>query len=135
MKKIEFESTFGDHLTNPKSEVIKDLIFNHTLEEWEGGSGDSMMHYENDSNSASLSISAHKDYGFLILYSNLNERNVVTEGNHSGEIVTFADNYTQSFREQLVSREIAWQAIEYFMETGKQLDSLNWKKYITPEVE
>ena len=135
MKNIEFESTFGDYLTNPKPQVVKDLFNKRTLREWEGGRGDSSINYENESNSSSLTIMAHQNYVFAILYSSTTaEDSILTEGTRTKEVVhlILADGYF--FRDQLVSKETAWQAVEYFMETGRCNPNLQWKDYEVPEV-
>lgn len=135
MKTVEFHSTFGDYLTNPDPQKVKDLIFNHTLEEWAGGSGDSIVSYEDGSRSSSLTMIVHQDFGFGILYMAVGEKDsMLTEGERTGEVVhlVLADAYV--YRDQLVSKETAWKAVEYFMQTGKCNPNLNWQAYEVPEV-
>ena len=136
MKTIEFHSTFGDYLTNPEPQTVKDLFLNRSLEEWAGGRGDTMIDYEDDAHSSSLTIIVHPKYGFGILYNAEGESDLMlTQGKRTGEVAHLALDDAYVFREQLVPKETAWQAVEYFMQTGERLKSLDWQKYEVPDVE
>lgn len=136
MAEVSFSTTFGDYLANPEPSTVKDLFYNRTLREWDGGSTESNMSYENGSFWANLMIMAQKDHGFALLYTNSEKDEVIlTEGVRATEIIQAGLGDTYFFSNQLVPKETAWKAVEHFMRTGEPLDSLNWQKYEVPNVE
>ena len=146
MAEIIFEPTFGDYhednfgsyTENPKPEILRDLIFNLDKDEWSGGAGNSNLTYEDGSFEAEIVIHGSlSDSSFLLSYSSSEEPSEVTltTGKHTGEIrkVGSGGDAHPVYSEYLISKEMAWKAIDYFLKTGKKFESFQWRIIESPE--
>ena len=136
MKRIEFSGTFDENNENLTSQMVKDIFFKRTLAEWEDSNSGSSISYEDSEISSQITIFAHSEYGLMLIFDDGNAKTqVLVENITNTKVVTFTESYTSCFRFQLVSKVTAWQAIEYFMQTGERNPNLQWKDYEVPEVE
>lgn len=129
-KNIVAELSLGETFENPNPMEIKKLLFNYSDKDWTGGSGDSVFTcYENDLRKSKISLLGSYGEGFAISFKkNEGEYSYLISGNDTGEVVKSAvgGNQFKAYKKYFVSKETAWQALEYFFATGERLENLNW---------
>jgi hypothetical protein len=142
MKKIVFtEPVESGEIENPNIEWLKNLIFNKGDDFWDVGAEQGGVNFfENDSDEWAkcyLSLKGLEKYGFMIDYVIDHEYHTLKFGERTGETVeaSIGGNPHLYYREYFVTREMAWEAIEYFMEKGEMKPSLKWEIAEMPEQE
>lgn len=139
MTKTVFRDTAGNTYENPNPEMLQDLIFNAGDEFWAGGNGEAALYfYENDRRKSKLLLTGLEDYGFMLhqAYDSSSEDELVlVEGEHPGETVevVIGGEPIPCRSEYFVSKETAWQVVDYFLQTGKR-NGFNWQPHEMPEL-
>ena len=128
-KTLTFIQPNGLDEVNPKPEFIKKLIFDRGDEYWQPSAGDAAFWYdENGDRKADLIVVGKEPYGFRLEYvSYLNDDDSVLLSEEVGEetvVAQIGGNKTSFPKNHFVPKELAWNAIEYFLKTGKKLESL-----------
>ena len=132
MKKIVFYSSMLDIHENPDPEWLKKLVFERGESFWSIGSGTAAIHFEEDGKKkAELWIMFSKKHGFIVKYSLPGPEGLltlVTTKERSGKTgkAHLGGQMDAYYIENFVPRETAWEAIEYFLETGEMKPSLIW---------
>jgi hypothetical protein len=130
--KISFDDSFGGREELKDSNWLKDKVFNEGNDFWEGASGQTALSYRDSNISSSMFLIGRETHGFMVdhRYSKVNERTYSLKfDEHTGETIEAytGGNPDLYFKEYFVPKEIAWQAIEYFLETGERDPSLTWE--------
>jgi len=139
MRKITFTDAFGDWHEDPDPGWLRDLVFNRGDEFWEGASGDASISYDEDSVPKSgMTLVGRQQHGFLVdhSYSRGDLTRSLVGGPHTGDIVEvfIGGEPTRFWREYFVPKDVAWKAIEYFLQSGDRNPSLAWEETRMPEV-
>lgn len=141
MKKVLFDSPLGDGEENPDSQWLKKLMFARGNDFWDVGSGQAALNYYHDEEqTAYLHLKGLEECGFMLdhRYKDRDDRiHTLRFSDHTGETVTavIGGNPAEYYREYFVPRETAWEAIEYFLQTGKRKANLRWEIAEMPEQE
>lgn len=128
---IYFDDSHGGQEKLPSLEWLKDKVFNADDAFWVGSMGMCSLSYLVDGSFKSgIDLIGREDFGFMIDHNYLNELvESLRFGERTGEVVEAykGGNPNLYFKEYFVPKEIAWQAIEYFLETGERDPSLTWE--------
>ncbi len=141
MTEIYFSDSMGSRERLTSIDWLKERILNGDDEFWEGATGDCGLSYtQNVVTVASLGLVGRSASGFMLdhSYSGDNERtHTLCYGEHTGETVeaSIGGNPNLYYREHFVPKEIAWEAIEYFLQTGDRKPDLMWEIAEMPEQE
>lgn len=141
MTKITFDSPLGDGEENPDPSWMRKLIFARGDDFWDVGSGQAVLnYYQDDEQTSYLHLKGLEEYGFMIdhRYKTKDDRiHTLRGGERTGETVTahIGGEPAEYYREYFVGRETAWEAIEYFLQTGKRRADLLWEIAEMPEQE
>ncbi len=130
--RIYFDDSIGGQELLTDFNWLKDKVFNGKNDFWEGATGMCGLSYGDGKVAGSLTLIGREYYGFMInhRYQRINERSLSLKfGEHSGETIEAetGGNPDLYFKEYFVPKEIAWQAVEYFLRTGERDPSLIWE--------
>lgn len=134
--KITFDDSFGGQETLTDFKWLKGKVFDGDDSFWEGATGQTALSYGNGKVGASLILTGREKYGFMVDHRYSGERTQsLRYGEHTGEMVEAAigGNPDFYFKEYFAPKEVAWQAIEYFLKTGERDPSLTWEIAEIPE--
>jgi len=142
MSKIILSNPLDRDYVNPSAEIVKETVFERSDEIWKAGYPEILIDFfENgsDDEKSFMIINGHEKFGFRIehKYNDIKEKTLtLTFGEHNGETIESMNPAGESanyFREYFVPKEIAWQAIEYFLKNGERDSQLNWEKAQYPK--
>jgi len=138
MRKITFVDAFGNWHEDPDPAWLKDLVFNKSDDFWEGATGDASLSYDQDSVPKSgMTLVGRAQHGFMIdhNYNDGEPTCSLVAGQHTGDIVEvfIGGEPTRFWREYFVPKDMAWKAIEYFLESGDRNQRLVWEETRMPE--
>jgi hypothetical protein len=128
---------------------VKNAVFERGDEFWNGSNGGSAFLYWVDETPehtdpwsdsfivpAELKIIAREEFGFIVFCNEVVRVGpiVLTTGAQSEEFIApeVGGAEYELFREYCVTKETAWQAIEYFLKTGKRDPDLEWVRQDVP---
>ena len=132
MADIIFIDPMGDDHKNPDPDWLKELIFNRGDDFWDVGSQDAALDFdERDYPKAHVHLKGLED-SFMIKhkYRGDNERlHSLRFGEHAGETVeaSIGGQPQLYYREYFVPKEVAWEAVDYFLRTGDRKPDLRWE--------
>ena len=139
MGRIVFRDTAGEAHENPAASWLKDLLLNAGDDFWAGGSGEAVLNYsEGGEQTSKLLLTGLDEYGFM-LHHNVSPKTepdrVLTTGLRTGEVVEaiIGGEPIPCRREYFVPKATAWEAVEYFLHTGKRKEDLHWTTHQSPE--
>jgi hypothetical protein len=141
MVEIYFSDSLGNREKLASLGWLKARVLNGSDEFWEGATGDCGLSYaQSGVTTSSLGLVGRTAYGFMLdhSYAEANERtHTLRHGEHTGETVEAAigGNPNLYYREHFVPKEIAWEAIEYFLKTGDRKPDLTWEIAEMPDQE
>jgi hypothetical protein len=123
--KIIFDDSMSQQSELESIEWLKDKVFNGDDVFWEGLTGSCALSFDDKKVISSLMLIGREEFGFMInhRYSQNNERTVsLRYGEHTGEtvIAEIGGNPDHYFKEYCMSKEIAWEVINYFLKTGER---------------
>ena len=136
MKKIILSNPIDKDYINPSAEVIEEVIFQRSRDYWKSGYPEIMIDFfdnDNEDEKSYLLVNGLDKYGYRIehKYSDLKEKTFsLSFGEFTEETVEAMNSVGESekyFRQYFVPKEIAWQAIEFFLKTGERDPSLTWE--------
>lgn len=122
----------GDRHINPDIDWLKNLVFKKGEGFWSIGSGSAGFGFlgKDGEEPNSLWTMFSKKNGFILRYSTRPEGQwtLVTGKERSGKTgkAHLGGQMDAYYIENFVPRETAWEAIEYFLETGEMKPSLIW---------
>lgn len=128
--KIYFDDSMGRQEELTDFDWLKDKVFKGDDLFWEGTTGVCGLSFNNGKVRASLFLVGRETYGFMSYHRYQGELvKSLRFGEHTGETVEVetGGNPDLYFKEYFVPKEIAWQAIEYFLKTGERDPSLTWE--------
>lgn len=139
-KTITFIQPDGLDIENPSPDFVREVIYNEGNAYWQSNAGDAAFWFdENDERKADLIVVGKDPEGFRLEYQSYADDGdyVLTNEAPSNEEVTVyvGGNRTNYWKNQFVSKETAWKAIEHFTQTGERLQGLNWQKDGAPSAE
>jgi hypothetical protein len=141
MEEVVFMDTMNNLYKNPTLAEMREFIFQQGDDFWEIGSGSASLYsYKNGEKSSYLYLKGLEEYGFMVDFS-VNDSNApmfsLRHGEHTGETVeaTIGGNPNLYYREHFVPKEMAWEAIEYFLKTGDRKPDLTWEIAEMPDQE
>jgi hypothetical protein len=129
MKTIEFFSPAdGDILINPDILFLKILFLYVGEEYWSSGSGDSYIDYNDGDKANRLEILYNRDFGFYLRYKSWgNDFHSLNVGDYSKITKVYIGGNTQVLPVKFfLSREIAFEVVKFFCETGERSSKINW---------
>ena len=138
--KIIFRDPTGEWHEDPDVSWIKRAVTSLGSEFWETGSGEAAIDfYEDERRSAVLYLKAREKYGFVVDYDREGSDEgyfVLRNGDHTGETVeaVVGGDQVSYWREHFVPPEIAWQAVEHFLQTGERNHALTWEIHDAPVI-
>ena len=134
MKKVTYSDPMGDLDKNLKPEKLRELVFQQNDNYWQTGCAEATLRvFEDEEKLATVYLSGIKQHGFKVehKYEDNNERTYILKvGEHTGKTVEMMNPAGEDgfyFREYFAPKEIAWQAINYFLKTGERDPSLTWE--------
>lgn len=133
MKKVIFHDPEGNELLITDMSALKrDVIDNFDIF-WMQGSGDGYIEYfVEDKKVSTLMLGPNIEYGLYLHYIDEVERVDLLSLNDEenlNEVAETADEIYASIG-LFLPKEEAWEGIQFFVETGKPLQSIKW---ITPD--
>jgi len=135
---IIFFDSMGSNEKLPSVEWLKDNVFNGGDDFWKGATGECTLSYTDELMTATMGLVRRDKHGFMI-YHRFSRNDELYQslryGKHSGETVEAetGGNNDLYFKEYFVPKDIAWQAIEYFLRTGGRDSGLIWEVPRMPE--
>lgn len=138
MGRVVFTDGMGSEHVNPTDQWLRDRVFNGDDAFWEGSSGDALLLFEeSDGPKASINIVGRNRYGFKLSHGLTHEHDtyMLVHGNKGAEVATVfvGGNPIKFWRYSFVPKELAWEAIEYFLRTGDRKNGLSWEREDAPE--
>jgi hypothetical protein len=135
--KIEFADPMNDDYEDISLTDMKKIIFDKKDDFWAVGSGTAKISYYIGGERLSFfSLSANEKFGFLInCGKSLSESKNLLYGENTEEIAQLfiAGDIVKVNRKAVVPKEVAWKAIEYFLQTGERNPDLTWGIAEMPE--
>lgn len=134
---ISLAKTPQDNLIS--EEELKNLILSVPDTKWADGTGVSTFTFFDKSTAKSkITLYASKGSGFLLQYEELLKRTcfflVQDEPTTETDYVYSGGNGQLCYKDYLVSDQVVWEAVKYFIETGNMLEKLKWTAdYRVPE--
>jgi hypothetical protein len=128
--KTYFYNSMGTNKELTDFNWLKNKVFSGDDLFWEGATGSCGLSYEGEEITGSLTIIGRESHGFMVDHNFPNELiQSLRYGEHTGETIEAetGGNPDLYFKEYFVPKEIAWQAIEYFLKTGERDPSLTWE--------
>jgi hypothetical protein len=134
MIKTTFATPAGDDFENLSSENAKEFIFNHGDEFWQVGCAEAgIVFYENDKKQSMIYLSGIEKYGFRVEHTFNNDNESLFSikiGNHTGNMIEMMNSSGEDaeyYKEYIVPKEVALEAVEYFLKTGERNPNLTWE--------
>ena len=128
---IYFGDSMGGSELLTNAGWLKDKVFNGDDLFWEGATGMCALSYlVNGEFRSGIDLIGRQNYGFMIDHNFSDELiKSLRYGEHTGETIEAIKGGEPNlyFKEYFVPKEIAWQAIEYFLKTGERNPSLTWE--------
>jgi hypothetical protein len=141
MNEVVFLDTMNDSYRNPTLETMRGFIFEQGDDFWDMGSGSGAIEfYQNNEEISFIHLKGLEEYGFMIDHKFIGDKKgyvSLRHGEHTGETVeaTIGGNPNLYYREHFVPKEMAWEAIEYFLKTGDRKPDLTWEIAEMPDQE
>ena len=132
MSEIYFSDSFGGKEPLTNFEWLKERIFNGDDNFWEGVTGDCGLNYSDGWTSSALALIGREKFGFMLEYSNFetNENAYTLRGDECGQQIVEVETAGEPknyYKKYFVPKEVAWQAIKYFLTMGERDPSLTWE--------
>ncbi len=132
MAEVYFFDSMGMNEPIESVEWLKHRVFKGNDLFWEGATGTCGLSFRvNSISKAFITLIGRENKGFMIdhLKSNEEQTKSLRYGEHTGETIEAetGGNPDLYFKEYFVPKEMAWQAIEYFLKTGERDPSLIWE--------
>lgn len=137
MLKVTVIDTEDDEMeweTPEEFALVKKAVFEKGDDFWEGSGGACTIYVEKEGvkGGAKMNIVAREEFGFIISLrlAGQDHSMMLSTGVKDDHIVypEVSGELDPNFREYCVSKETAWQAIDYFMKTGERNPSLIWTR-------
>jgi hypothetical protein len=134
-KHITFIAPDGVDRIAPSPEELRELVLNRGDDYWQADAGDAAIWYDREDGSRSRLILVEDErHGFFLLYEAPDGDGgylCPVEEQATDETVTV---YTggepmEVEARRFVSKEKAWEAVEYFLQTGEANPKLNWEAW------
>lgn len=139
MQEVTMELSITPNTENMSFDNLKELILKTPVVEWGDSHGQSDLVFSKDNEEVSkLDFFAEvTGKGFLVQYSSLKDINdvlYVVGDKHDSQVTEyiFGGDPQPIFMKYIVSKETLIKAIEYFVQTGKRLESLDWEDFEIP---
>jgi hypothetical protein len=134
MDEVVFMDPMNDSYQNPTLVEMERFIFDKGDEFWQVGCAEASLHFSTDlARKSILILAGTTKHGFIVkhefsgsdslMYVLVNEAKtdeIVSMVNSAGSVAPF-------YRRYFAEKEVVWEAVKYFMETGDRNPLLSWE--------
>ncbi len=126
-----FSPPDGKIFKNPDLGFLKTLILYAESLYWNSGAGQANIDIETDGKTRHLILTFDVNFGFMLEFHILGEPIFVSlgDGTFDESTTVYIGGVPEEFPSKFfITREEAWEAVEYFCETGELCDEITWGK-------